>query len=134
MELADALVINKADGESLHQAVKTQGHYQNAVHLFSHDATWTPPVLTCSALEGTGIADIWQTMTEYETQSIESGAKIKKRAHQNLAWMNALVHEMFESKLDNNIEVKQVKNKLEARVENGEVSPFAAAQEIMSKL
>lgn len=134
MELADALVINKADGDSLALAKQTQGHYKNAIHLLNHDANWTPPVLTCSALDGNGIADIWQMVGDYETQAIERGNKQQKRTQQNLTWMKTLVQEMVEAKLQNNSEANRARIELERQVENGAMSPFVAAQEIVKKI
>jgi len=134
MELADALVINKADGDSLQQAKRTQGHYQSAIHLFSGNSKWTPPVLTCSALEGHGISEVWQTIIRYETQSLGGGLKESKRAQQNLSWMNHLVHEMFEAKLAGNLQLSSVKKKLELQVRQGTVSAFAAAKEIIDNM
>ena len=64
MELADALVINKADGESINLAQQTQTHYKSAFKLLSHDSFWQPKVQTCSAMEKRAIDDVWSMICE----------------------------------------------------------------------
>lgn len=134
MELADALVINKADGESINLAQRTQSHYQNALHLLKHDDFWQPKVLTCSALENQGIDDIWQMICDFEQSAKTCGAFSHKRASQNSDWLKKLIHELLELKLKQNNEVTSILPQLQQDVRNAKVTPFNAAKSIIDLL
>ncbi|MEL0005789.1 MAG: methylmalonyl Co-A mutase-associated GTPase MeaB, partial [Luminiphilus sp.] len=73
LELADAIVVNKADGASEPLAKTTQQHYRGAMSLLNHGAAWEPRVMTCSALKGIGIAEVWQTIREYADTAKSDG-------------------------------------------------------------
>src|SRR5690554_4008491 len=106
IELADALVINKADGESVNLANKTRSHYQNAINLLHYTTFWTPRVMTCSALEGNNIDEIWGMVLDYNTEAQKNGFLLEKRAKQNVGWMDKLLHEMLDLQLRKNPEIK----------------------------
>src|SRR5210317_486511 len=93
MELADALVINKADGDSENLAKQTQSHYQSALHLLTPQSFWQPSVLQCSALHSQGIAEVWQMISDYTSQAVAGGHFDAKRQAQNRQWMQALIQE-----------------------------------------
>ena len=134
MELADALVINKADGDTAQVALQTQRQYASAVHLFSHDPDWTPPVLTCSALEGTGLEEIWETAQRYVAGARESGRFEGRRTDQQLHWFRSLTSAMLEATLDQDEAVRRVRTELEAQVRGGELSPYLAAERVVGML
>ncbi len=134
MELADALVINKADGESINLAQRTRQHYQNAFHLVKHGSFWNPRVETCSAQENKGIDDIWQMICEYEQLALEHNAFFSKRARQNTEWMKKLIHEMLELRLRQNPEVRQRMPQLQTGVINNTTTPYNAAKQIVDLL
>lgn len=131
LELADAIVINKADGESINLAKRAKAHYTNALHLLANNSFWQPQVKTCSALEKNNIDDIWAMISEFKTQAEEHGAFNDKRSKQNKEWMLNLIHEMLDLKLKNNPAVKREWPGLEAQVIKGEKTPFIAAQLLM---
>ncbi|MFV0277351.1 MAG: methylmalonyl Co-A mutase-associated GTPase MeaB, partial [Parahaliea sp.] len=95
VELADALVINKADGESSVLAKKTRQHYNSAMNLLRHTSFWTPRVMTCSALQNDNIDTVWGMILDYQSQALEQNAFHAKRARQNRDWMRQLVDEML---------------------------------------
>jgi LAO/AO transport system kinase len=139
MELADALVINKADGESMSLAQQTQGHYKNALKLMKQNSFWTPQVETCSAINNERIEDIWQMITAYQkaaNENINAGISsfVEKRARQNSEWLKKLIHEMLELKLKQNPEVKSALPKLQDEVLNNKTTPYNAAQQIIDLL
>jgi LAO/AO transport system kinase len=139
MELADALVINKADGESLSLANQTQGHYKNAFKLMKQNSFWTPTVKTCSALNNERIEDIWQMVNDYHkaaNENINAGISsfAEKRARQNGEWLDTLIHEMLELKLNQNSAVRQKLPKLQDEVLNNKTTPYNAAQQIIDLL
>ncbi len=134
LELADALVINKADGESVNLAKQTQQHYQNAFHLLRENAFWTPQVLSCSALESRNIDDIWAMICEYEQKAKDENIFSEKRQQQNSQWMKKLLHEMLDLKLKQSEEIRNLSEKLEQDVVSGECTPYSAAKQIIEKL
>jgi LAO/AO transport system kinase len=139
MELADALVINKADGESLNLAKQTQGHYKNAFKLMKQNSFWIPQVQTCSAINNERIEDIWKMIQDYQkaaTEDINAGISsfIEKRARQNREWLKKLIHEMLELKLKQNPDVKNRLPQLQDDVLNNKTTPYNAAQQIIDLL
>lgn len=134
MELADALVINKADGESINLAQRTKQHYQNAFHLVKHGGFWNPRVLTCSALEKQHISDIWDMIMAYQQVAIEHHAFDGKRARQNSEWMNKLIHEMLELRLRQNPQIRALLPQLQAQVVENRTTPYNAAKQIVDML
>lgn len=134
LELADALVINKADGESINLAKRTQTQYQSAVNLLHYTNFWTPRVMTCSSTEQNGISEVWGMILDYYFMAKERGSFDSKRSKQNSEWMRRLMHEMIELKLTQNHDVKSNYPRLEAQVTNGSITPFKAAQKIVGYL
>ena len=134
MELADALVINKADGESINLATQTRRHYQNALHLLRHSSFWTPQVMTCSALRNENIQAVWGMISDYQVDATKNGALAEKRARQAKEWMNKLLHEMLDIKLKENPAIKALLPELNRKVTDGETTPFPAAQRIVELL
>ena len=134
MELADALVINKADGESINLATQTRRHYQNALHLLRHSSFWTPQVMTCSALRNENIQAVWGMISDYQVDATKNGALAEKRARQAKEWMNKLLHEMLDIKLKETPAIKALLPELNRKVTDGETTPFLAAQRIVELL
>lgn len=134
MELADALVINKADGESLNLANQTKRHYSSAMSLLRHSSFWTPQVLTCSAQENNNIDTIWGMISDYTIDANKNNAFQSKRARQNQEWMDKLLFEMLELKLKQNPEVKRQLPELHKKVTAGEVTPYNAAKTLIDLL
>ena len=134
MELADALVINKADGDSAKLAKQTQGHYMNAFKLLKHSDFWSPRVTTCSALQNEGIEAVWEMIVEYQNKALEKGAFESKRAQQNNQWFSKLIQQMLELKLKQNPMVKQQLPLLQNEVLKSEITPYNAAKKIIDLL
>ncbi|MCB1703480.1 MAG: methylmalonyl Co-A mutase-associated GTPase MeaB [Halioglobus sp.] len=134
MELADALVINKADGDSEKLAGMTQRQYTSAMSLLRHNSFWTPRVMTCSALTSHNIDAVWAMLLEYYYEALACNAFISKRNQQNLDWMRQLLNEMLLLKLSQNATVKSLLPDLERAVERQEITAFAAVKQIMEHL
>ncbi len=132
MELADALVINKADGESINLANRTKTHYQNAFHLIKHGSFWNPRVETCSALEKERIGDIWEMISEYRQLALDNSAFYEKRSRQNSEWLNKLIHEMIELRLKQSQSVQEQMPDLQQAVIDNRVTPYSAAKQIVA--
>jgi LAO/AO transport system kinase len=134
MELADALVINKADGDSEKLATMTQRQYASAMSLLRHNSFWTPRVLTCSALTSTNIDTVWHMVLDYCTEAQARQELVNKRTRQNLDWMHQLLNEMLLLKLSQNATVKALLPVLEQAVRQQEITAFAAVRQIMDQL
>lgn len=134
MELADALVINKADGHSETLAEMTQRQYTSAMNLLRHNTFWTPQVMTCSALKNLRIDAVWGMVLDYYFQAQEDSRFAAKRAQQNSDWMHQLVQEMLSLKLSQNAEVQAMLPKLERAVQGAQITPYSAARDIMRHL
>jgi len=134
LELADALVINKADGDSEQMAQLSRTHYTSAMNLLRHTTFWTPRVMTCSALKLINIDAIWGMIIDYYFQALKEDAFQGKRAQQNRDWMHHLVNEMLMLKLSTNPRVKALLPELESAVENQSTTAYAAARRIIDML
>ena len=134
LELADSIVVNKADGDSINMAKRTRSHYQNALHLIQHNHFWTPQVLTCSAMENKRIDAVWDVVQEYYHTAVGNGFLEHKRASQSRDWMWKLVHELLDLHLKHNPKANSIRQRVESEVIAGTTTPYSAANEIMSCL
>jgi len=134
MELADALVINKADGESLNLAKRTRSHYQSAMNLLRHTSAWTPQVLTCSAVEKKNIEAVWGMISDYQVEARKQGWLAEKRTRQSKEWMHKLIHEMLMLRLRQNPGVRRSLPEMERSVIAGVMTPYNAAKSLIDML
>ena len=101
MERADVIAVNKADGTNAERAMATARDYRTAMHLMrGRDAAGPPPVLTCSALDGTGLDEVWQALLERRLGLVESGVLAARRREQRVRWMWALVEQRVRAALE----------------------------------
>jgi LAO/AO transport system kinase len=100
MEMADGVVITKADGENLKKANQAQAEFQHALHLFSDsDSGWKPKVITSSALEKSGIKETWQLIEDYLALTKGNGFFNKSRDQQNLVWFQEIIQQLLKQQL-----------------------------------
>ncbi|MBQ3173600.1 MAG: methylmalonyl Co-A mutase-associated GTPase MeaB [Alistipes sp.] len=132
MEMADMMVITKADGENIQKAELAKAQYQGALHLFPlPDSEWRPKVYTCSSLEGTGLEEVWQGVEQY-LQHIElNGYFTSNRNRQNKYWMYETINETLKSSFYNNPEIEAKMAEVEQRVLEAKLSSFIAAKELL---
>lgn len=127
MEVADALVVNKADGDNTLPARRAASTYRSALHLLHPpDQGWSPPVLTCSGLTGDGVAEVWATVEAYRKHQGE--AWNTRRREQLTDWMWSLVDEELRRR------ARASGADLEARVTAGEIGPTWAADALLDRL
>jgi len=132
LELADAIAINKADGNNIENAKRAKIEYKKALSLLTPSSkTWSPPVLICSAVTMDGIDDIWQTTMDHRKKMEASGELALKRSKQALDWMWALVEEGLRDSFYRNPEIKKSLSKILKAVEKGEIAPTAAAHRLL---
>ena len=134
VELAHALVINKADGDGARLASMTQTQYQSALSLLRADAHWRPEVLRCSALERSGLEAIWEMIGRFVSAGRDSGEFERHRARQSREWMRQLVQAMLLDRLTSNADVRRELPQLEADVEARRTTPFNAARRVLALL
>ncbi len=135
IELADAIAVNKADGENVGRAEKAKKDYENALHLMAPRAdSWQPPVLTCSALEMTGIEEIWETILAHRKKMEASGELARKRKGQARQWFDFLVEEGLKDWFHGLAEVKKLLPELLRRLEKGETTAMAAARRLLQQV
>ena len=129
MELANMVVVNKADGDLADVAERSAAEYANALRLL-HPTTseWIPPVLTCSSLKGTGISEVWHRIGEFAALMRSSGAFEARRAEQARRWMWGEVDENLLSAFRRHPDVRKLLAELENRVSETEMTPSTAAQ------
>ena len=133
VELADILAINKADGELEAAAGRAAAEYANAIRLLppGHEG-WQPPVLTCSAKTGTGIAELWAEVARFRAAFGPSGAIADKRARQAQAWMWNEIGETLMARFKAHPEVSGQLTALGDEVRAGVLTPAAAARALMA--
>ncbi len=132
VELADLLVVNKADGDLARTAQRSANDYLNALRLlYPTSAAWMPEVRTCSALEGKGIAEVWDAVGRYRTAQGEAGIA-RRRGMQARAWLWNEIGETLMAALRRHPEVRQRLAALEREVEAGALAPSAAARRILA--
>ena len=132
LELADAIVINKADGDNVEKARRARKEYENALHLLRPSSNvWVPQVLTCSGLEGQGMDAVWEMILSCRDQISQAGELEVKRKKQALDWMWSLVDEGLKVRFQRNKEVKSHLPDITRAIEAGEMTPTEAANRLL---
>ena len=134
MEMADGVVITKADGENVNKANQAMADLQHALHLFSEsDAGWKPKVITSSAVEKRGIHETWQLILDYVNFVQTNNYFKKNREQQNLIWFHDTLQYLIRNKLDQSKEIKLKIKSFEKGILDNSVLPSRAAQEIIQE-
>jgi len=134
VELADLLVVNKADGALADLARHTAADYAHALHLVRpRTDDWTPRVMLCSALEGMGVGAVWDALVELTTVARASGGLAARRAEQARDWMWAEITETLVEGLRADARVSAEIEDLEGEVAAGRLSPTAAARRLLAR-
>ena len=135
VELADLVIVNKADGDLLAEAKRVRADYQAALHLLRPaSAAWTPEVLSCSSLRGDGIDDVWQAVLRHRRSMDESGSLEVKRAGQRRSWLWAEVQAGLIERLRRDPATAGQMRDLERQVTNGDLLPPAAARKLIDEM
>jgi LAO/AO transport system kinase len=135
LELADAITVNKADGDNIDRAKMARQQYSTAMHLLSPPSPdWSTPVLMCSSLNGTGLAEIWDMVLKHRKIMQEKGELDRKRHEQSRLWMWALVKEGMEEWFYKNAQVVSLLPLIEKEVVSGKITATSGAARILSFL
>ena len=133
LELADAIAINKADGNNIEHARKAKIEYEKALNLLTPSSKiWSPPVLTCSAVTLDGIDEIWQTILDHRKKLESSGELADKRRKQALDWMWALVEDGLRDRFYRNSDVEKSLPQIIKAIEKGKTAPTNAAYTLLN--
>lgn len=134
MEMADMLVINKAEGDNLQPAKQAAANYRNALHLFPpHPGGWTPLVKLCSARDGSGVEEVWQSVQSYADLCGTNGYLKQKRAEQRVQHFHEFTRQRLESWLLGDDSQQKLYHQLEVAVAGGQISPYAAARQLLAQ-
>lgn len=135
MEMIDALVINKADGDNVPAATRAKSEYKKALHLFPpKESNWTPQVKTCSSLERQGLEEIWQMMTQFKEELSKSGFFHEHRRNQSVDWfrqrtVSAVLQEVYGRE-----DIKSFKTQLEQEIIQGTRDSNSAVQALVNRI
>jgi LAO/AO transport system kinase len=134
MEMADAILITKADGDNEAATRRAQADYRNALHLFPPAPSgWTPEVLPCSAVTGRGLPETWDLLGRYQQLTTRNGFFFRNRQTQNLGWMHDTIRQALEDSFYANPAIKSLLPGVERAVQGGETSALAAARELLER-
>ena len=132
LELADVVVVNKADGEHAVEAKAAARELAGAIRLlYPRETLWRPPVLTMSALEGIGLQELWNAVLDHRRVLTEAGEFEARRRTQQVEWMWSMVRDTVLDRVLSSAGVRAVRADVERRVRDGELTPALAAQEIL---
>ncbi len=132
LELADVVVVNKADGAHAVEAKAAARELAGAIRLiYPRETLWRPPVLTMSALRGEGLAELWDTVLRHRQVLSAAGEFDAKRRTQQVEWTWSMVRDTVLDRILNHPDVRRIRSDVERRVRDGELTPALAAQEIL---
>jgi LAO/AO transport system kinase len=135
VELADMIAINKADGDNLKRANITAADYRGALHLLApRSEHWQPPVVTYSAMGGTGIAELWQQVVNHRQAMAASGEFAQRRRYQQVKWMWSMLEQRIMARLRTDAAIRGKVKKLESEVADGHIAPALAAEQLAEML
>ena len=135
VELADMVAVNKADGDNIARAKVAAAEYRAALNILQPQSkTWSPPVVTYSALTGNGISGLWSQVMAHKRLMIESGELATRRREQQVEWMWSMLEERLTARLRSDPAVRGKVRQAEAQVAAGKLSPTLAVEEIAQLL
>src|SRR3954462_9369122 len=132
LELADIVVVNKADGEHATEAKAAARELTGVIRLiYPRETLWRPPVLTMSALHGTGLSELWDTVLEHRQVLTDAGEFDARRRAQQVDWTWSMVRDAVLDRVISHPDVRRIRHDVERRVREGELTPALAALEIL---
>ena len=132
MEMADGIVINKADGDNIEKAKLAATQFRNALHLFpAPDSGWSPKVMTYSGFYNIGVKEIWDMIYHYYHFVQANGYFERRRGEQSKYWMYETINEHLRNSFYNNPQIASMLDAEEMRVLRGEETSFAAARRLL---
>lgn len=134
IEMADAIFINKADGDNIGKANMAKAEYSNALHLFPPpESGWIPVVDTCSSKTREGIPQVWEIITEFCTFTSTQGFFMRRRMEQDRQVLFDAIDESLKTRFYSRKDIAHLLKKMEVDVVAGKISPYVAAKELLEK-
>lgn len=134
MEMADLILINKADGDNVQKALNAKIQYENVLHLFPlPESKWNPKVESCSALNNEGISQVWKLIKEYERLTKSNGYFESNRKNQSVNTMVETINQRLGDGLFLHPQIKKLITKLEEEIRANKLSAYIASQRILDK-
>jgi LAO/AO transport system kinase len=135
VELADMIAVNKADGDNIKRAKVAAAEYKAALNILEpQSASWTPPVITYSALTGNGIEDLWAHVIAHKEKMTATGELATRRRKQQVKWMWTMLDERLTARLRSDASVRAKLRQMENQVAAGKLAPTLAVEEIAKLL
>jgi LAO/AO transport system kinase len=129
------IVINKADGSTKNAAERAASEYRRALHILKPiSPTWMPPVHTCSAISGDGLADIWKDIENHRELLITSGEFDEKRKQQRVRWMWSMIQDRLLLEIEKNKSLQKLARALETQVMEDQITPGLAASKVVAAI
>ncbi|WP_276167581.1 methylmalonyl Co-A mutase-associated GTPase MeaB [Zobellia alginiliquefaciens] len=133
IEMADSIVINKADGNNIANAKIAKNEFENSLKLYPpKENGWRPKVLYCSATENTGVEEVWSTIAEYIKEAKETGFFEDRRKQQNKNWLYDAIEQRLKSDFYTNTQVRSEIDEFLKQIATKEISPFLAADKLIA--
>ena len=134
MEMADMLVINKADGDNIKKSELAKRQYQNALHIFPQsESGWTPVVSTASSVKNIGIDNVWDRIREFKDLVDDNGYFLQNRNEQQIQWMYNNIHEELKQLFYGSSYIAEHLKDLEHKITAAQISPVKAAEKIIEE-
>jgi LAO/AO transport system kinase len=135
MEMADGMVITKADGSNTDKAKAARTEYARAMHLFPPtESAWIPKVLTCSSTERKGISEVYDMIDEYRRHTMANGFFETKRNRQSKQWLHQTIHDLLIDRFYHNPDIRREIGKIEQQLQQNTINPYQAAVDLFKKL
>ncbi len=135
VELADMIAVNKADGDNIARANAAAAEYRAALHILApRSPTWSPPVMTYSAMTGNGIAELWAQVLDHKEKMRASGELAERRREQQVKWMWTMLEERLTARLRSDPAVRAKVRQAETAVAAGKLAPTLAVEQIAQLL
>lgn len=134
MEMADGVVITKADGDNLQKARQAQADFKHALHMFSPSSSgWASKVLIASAIEQTGIEDIWKMILDFHALTNGNGYFEEQRQTQNIDWLHSSIELHIKNKILQSPSLRSMMKDFESQVKQGKIAPSVASAKLIQK-
>ncbi len=135
MEMADTLVITKADGSNTEKAKMARAEYARALHLFPPtESQWIPQVLTCSSTENKGVAEIYDVIEQYKRHTVTNGFFDTKRIEQNKDWLHQTIQDKLLEQFYHNTSIQEQIKQIEQQLTQEKINPHQAAINLINQL
>jgi LAO/AO transport system kinase len=132
IEISDAIVVNKADGQNEQKANMARSEYANVLHYLKPVTEgWNTSAFTCSAITGKGIPELWDIISKFKEITISSGVFDKRRKDQKVDWVFRMIEDELKDSFYNQPNIKENIPKITSSIQSGEILPTAAAEELL---